>query len=497
MPAVVGRFSLVFLLLVGSVAANARGYSAGTTAAGATFGIKFASNGTPMATIGGVTGAVVVSQAVPVVLPGVVATLPVLASAAMTGASVAGAWGAAAAVLGTAALYALPSIKEYMDSRGLGVGVDGLPIQRDPSACTVAPCYEYSSNPRYAALANPTIGPWSNSQASACQAAVAMHVAYTKDSRWTGAVVNGRCQFYNQDGAISSTGIASRTSQPVSSTSGTSISNSEAVTLLTAASPTIAAVQALVDLNFPPPVERPTLSGPATQFKGNVVSLGLDGTVKSIEERYNLKYNTSNFGTEGGMSWNTSGMETVTPPVVTTAVTVAPPVALANGNTSTTTTTTKTATPVIPAGSGLVAQPVVTTTSETVEKTPQGVVVSSTTSATSSPGSITTPETAPTEEEEKTDYCKDHPEILGCATGDIPDGEIPKESRTITYTEESVFGAGSCPANLSASIGTLGKTVTVWDWQKTCEMALPLRALVLALASFAAFLIVMPGDNRT
>jgi hypothetical protein len=99
--------------------------------------------------------------------------------------------------------------------------------------------------------------------------------------------------------------------------------------------------------------------------------------------------------------------------------------------------------------------------------------------------------------EPETDLCEKNPDILACQKLDEETGEIPKDEKTITYSEEAVFGTGSCPANLTANIATLGGSFTVWDWQKTCEMALPLRAIVLALASFAAFLIVMPGDNRT
>lgn len=106
----------------------------------------------------------------------------------------------------------------------------------------------------------------------------------------------------------------------------------------------------------------------------------------------------------------------------------------------------------------------------------------------------TTSENEPPPEQEK---CAEGDPTLACAEADTPTGEIPRETKTITYTEENVFGSGACPANLTANIGTLGSNVTVWDWQKTCAAALPLRALVLALASFAALLIVMPGRVET
>lgn len=95
------------------------------------------------------------------------------------------------------------------------------------------------------------------------------------------------------------------------------------------------------------------------------------------------------------------------------------------------------------------------------------------------------------------DPCKANPDTLACAKPDVPEGEIPRSQKDITYTPEDPFGGGACPADLSANLGTLGQTVKVWDWQQTCAYALPLRALVLGLATFAAFLIVMPGKVDT
>lgn len=104
-----------------------------------------------------------------------------------------------------------------------------------------------------------------------------------------------------------------------------------------------------------------------------------------------------------------------------------------------------------------------------------------------------------TPKEETPGLCDLYPDILACAKPELdkPDTEIPREDRTITYEAENLFGEGACPADSMATLGTLQQTVKVWDWQKTCEYALPLRAIVLALASFAAFLIVMPGESRT
>lgn len=104
--------------------------------------------------------------------------------------------------------------------------------------------------------------------------------------------------------------------------------------------------------------------------------------------------------------------------------------------------------------------------------------------------------TTPTAEEvEKEDECAKRPNSVGCADLDTPTGEIPRETKTITYAEESVFGGGSCPSDKQWSSGTLGGSYKLVDWTTLCGYALPARALVILLAIFAAFLIVMPGKE--
>lgn len=137
------------------------------------------------------------------------------------------------------------------------------------------------------------------------------------------------------------------------------------------------------------------------------------------------------------------------------------------------------------------AVPTDTTVTTTTTKNPDG-------STTTETGTETKTEESTKPEEEKSDFCVEHPDVLACATPelDTPEGEIPKDTKTITYQEENLFGSGSCPADIVANVASLHRSLKLWDWQKTCSMALPLRALVVALAGFAAFLIVMPGSPR-
>jgi hypothetical protein len=111
----------------------------------------------------------------------------------------------------------------------------------------------------------------------------------------------------------------------------------------------------------------------------------------------------------------------------------------------------------------------------------------------------TSSENKPAEQpkDEQKDPCKENPDRVGCMEADTPEGKIPRHQEDITYTPQNVLGEGSCPADLTASLATLGRSVTVWDWQKTCELSLPLRAIVMSLASFAALMIVMPGAGKS
>jgi hypothetical protein len=90
--------------------------------------------------------------------------------------------------------------------------------------------------------------------------------------------------------------------------------------------------------------------------------------------------------------------------------------------------------------------------------------------------------------------CDKYPNSLGCAELDTPSGDIPKDTKTVAFQEESVFGGGGCPANKTMSLHGIG-SVTVWDFEKTCAYIAQIRAMVVALAMFAALLIVTPGKE--
>ena len=152
---------------------------------------------------------------------------------------------------------------------------------------------------------------------------------------------------------------------------------------------------------------------------------------------------------------------------------------------TTTTTTTKTVTPTV-TYSGDKATVTEKEKVTTVEKT-----------CTES-GTCTETKPNPDEETEKpateeTDLCKLHPEILACQELDTPEDEIPRSTKELTYTEDTMFsGGGSCPADSYVTLHT-GQTLKVWDWQKSCDMITTyLRPLLLVAAAYIAFMMLVP-----
>lgn len=108
----------------------------------------------------------------------------------------------------------------------------------------------------------------------------------------------------------------------------------------------------------------------------------------------------------------------------------------------------------------------------------------------------TTTRTEDPNEPEQSD-CEKNPDATRCKDIDLdtPDGEIPKAEKSVTYTPESLFGGGSCPANKVMTVHT-GQQLTVWDWDSSCGYITGyMRPIVLVLCGFAAFAIVAGGTK--
>ena len=136
-----------------------------------------------------------------------------------------------------------------------------------------------------------------------------------------------------------------------------------------------------------------------------------------------------------------------------------------------------------------------TTNGNTVTNT-SNVTTTTTYNTDNSVRSVSHTTEVPTEESEKEDLCKQFPERLGCVELDTPEGKIPKSTKEVSYTAESVWGGGSCPQDKQWSSQTMGRSYTLIPWSTACGWAVSMRAVVLLLAAWAAFWIVMPGNTQ-
>jgi hypothetical protein len=93
--------------------------------------------------------------------------------------------------------------------------------------------------------------------------------------------------------------------------------------------------------------------------------------------------------------------------------------------------------------------------------------------------------------------CDKYPKSNGCRTDeyDTPTGEIPKTTKNLTFTPETWFGGGTCPADKVMTTRS-GQVLKVWDWQASCGwITTYFRPVLLACASFGALMLLIPkGD---
>lgn len=421
---------VVVLGLVGVVQiAQAKGYSPAVTAQPGGYAIKFSSNGTPLAvpasTLPG--GSIGATAPAPVSLPnGFV--YPAIATAAIAAGAMLGPWaavigiGVAAGAIGVAALdQALAVAKIRFKPNGGGVEVI------DPAACTTAPCYEYYFDYN-SSLRGPT------PLAAATKLAASIGGSVDNCTK-----IPGQCDFYNSSGGMFQMGWGTA-SVPPSPPTYVSATVAEAAATMSARSPTQAEVQALVEMNYGPILDLPTITGPASVFKGNTVQLGLDGTVTEIEERYIASFQPGviNIGVEKKQTISAPGRESTT---TTTN---------ADGSQSTAVTTSPRVTATV-------------TTTTPLDQAP--------------------------------DPCRDNPGRLGCMDVDVPDGAIPKITKNISYQAESMFGSAACPSDVSIAQALTGRAV-VLSYTPTCNaLSNYVKPIIIAIALFMAYLIILPGSR--
>jgi hypothetical protein len=95
---------------------------------------------------------------------------------------------------------------------------------------------------------------------------------------------------------------------------------------------------------------------------------------------------------------------------------------------------------------------------------------------------------------EQSDFCVDNPNVLACQEAELdePQVDVPRETRSVTYEAENLWGGGSCPADATQVIG--GQTLTIIPWSEWCgRINSWVRPVLLLCAAFTAFLIISPG----
>jgi hypothetical protein len=88
--------------------------------------------------------------------------------------------------------------------------------------------------------------------------------------------------------------------------------------------------------------------------------------------------------------------------------------------------------------------------------------------------------------DDPTDPCTANPERLGCVKlGELPTDEVPKTTRTISYTAEALGLPAGCPNPIPLAQGHQ------LSYQATCDAFTTARPVVLVVAAFSAMLIVV------
>lgn len=385
-------------------------------------------------------------QVVPVSVSGTIAKGDIAnAAVAAAGCAVGGGGVAGAVVCGGVAL-AIPIAMNWLANAGVRINPTTKELEKtDPKLCTVGPCYDYKG-PYVSTI-------YDRDPETACirnLAGANVGIPPTNQFVHTGVVSNGNGSF---DCTASRTGFGNFTwtlqkraaSVQVPIWQASSIS--DAVGLMNNSRIPNADIVRELDAAGQAPAMQPqagtvAVTGPASIQGPTTTSVTNNSTTNST---------TTNATTTNNYTYNNNNVTNSSSSTVTTTTT-----AVKNADGTTTTTT------------------------------------GPTTTTTTNPG-----DAQPTKAEDPPTQCDKFPNSLGCAELDTPSGTIPKETKTVTFQAEDVLGGGQCPADVMTTLSTLhGRSVKVIDWQTFCGMALPLRALVMALASIMAFFIIMPGGVR-
>lgn len=292
--------------------------------------------------------------------------------------------------------------------------------KQDPTACTVAPCYEYYVSNDYS---SPPTEIYSSTPTGACQADAARRDGMKLYGfSWTYSSNTASLCYITAGSYLMNYQIIPRSVAPSSSAfvPSTEQELADAIALKSGWPTSSALAQAAADALS---VTGETLTPDSLTVTGPATSTGPAKTVV-----------------------NPDGSKTVSTPTYSHTY---------NNNTISTVTTT------------------------TINNYDSSNVLTGTTTQTETP----TPQ--------KTD-CEIDPSRVGCAQLDVPDGEVPKSTKNITFSPSNLgFGGGTCPADKFITVHRMAQPVKVFDWQGTCgKLQSYARPMILSLATFAALMII-------
>lgn len=106
------------------------------------------------------------------------------------------------------------------------------------------------------------------------------------------------------------------------------------------------------------------------------------------------------------------------------------------------------------------------------------------------------PSSADKPKEDKSDLCKDNPDIVACAKmDDVEPEEVQNHQEQLSITPSAGWesGAATCPAPVTRQVA--GLTLEM-QWQPFCDLATGIRPVILALAWVAAAMMVIGVARR-
>lgn len=111
---------------------------------------------------------------------------------------------------------------------------------------------------------------------------------------------------------------------------------------------------------------------------------------------------------------------------------------------------------------------------------------------TTTTSSSNAPDPKAEESAEAEGLCKLFPDIAACAKLGTETLEIPRGERSVSYSAESVFGAGTCPAD--KTFVAYGQTLQLTNMAQACDLlATYVKPIAILLAAFTALMIVAVG----